>query len=313
MMFDYSKLFAIMEKNRITKTDLGRDIGMSSRTIAKLAKGESISMETVYSLCRYLHCQPGDIMEINIKPQGNSLLSVLLEEMEHKVRGGIYHQVQIEMAYNSNHMEGSTLTEEQTRNIYETNTIGLEDGVSNVDDIIETVNHFRAFDYIIENALAPLNESSIKELHKIIKSNTSQSRLDWFCVGDYKLRPNKVGDMETAEPENVSIEMNKLLQDYHKKRNHTLEELLDFHFRFESIHPFQDGNGRVGRLILFKECLKNDIIPFIIKDDIRLYYYRGLKQWKNDKAYLLDTCLSCQDYFKDILKYFRIHVSESEK
>lgn len=305
-MFDYSKLFSIMKERNITKVDLGSDIGLSSRTIAKLSKGESVSMETIYSICRYLHCQPGDIMEIKIVPQKGTVLSVLFDEMEHKIKGGLYHQVQVEMAYNSNHMEGSTLTEEQTRNIYETNTIGLDEGISKVDDIIETVNHFKAFDYIIKNATELLNENNIKELHKILKSNTSQSRLDWFNVGDYKLKPNKVGDMETVDPKNVSMEMNKLLKEYNKNKKHTFEELLDFHHRFESIHPFQDGNGRVGRLILFKECLRNDIVPFIIKDDIRLYYYRGLKQWKNDRAYLLDTCLSCQDYFKNMLKYFRI-------
>lgn len=305
-MFDYSKLFSIMNEKKITKTEVCKDTGISSRTMAKLSKGESVSMDTIYSLCRYLHCQPGDIMEINIEPQRNAILSVLFDEMEHKIKGGLYHQVQIEMAYNSNHMEGSTLTEEQTRNIYETNTIGLDEGVSKVDDIIETVNHFRAFDYIIECATEPLTETIIKELHKILKTNTSQSRLEWFNIGDYKSRPNMVGDMETVSPEDVQYAMNELLKEYNKNKEHTLEELLDFHHCFESIHPFQDGNGRVGRLILFKECLLNNIIPFIIKDDIRLYYYRGLKQWKNDRAYLIDTCLSCQDYFKNTLKYFKI-------
>jgi Fic family protein len=207
---------------------------------------------------------------------------------------------------NSNHMEGSRLTHDQTRYIFETNTIGVENEVLNVDDVIETANHFRCMDMIIDNAGMTLTEKFIKDLHRILKTGTSDSRLEWFAVGDYKKRPNEVGGMETALPEEVAGKIRELLDDYNSMENKTLDDILDFHVKFERIHPFQDGNGRVGRLIMFKECLKYNIVPFIIEDNLKMFYYRGLKEWKNEKGYLTDTCLTAQDRYKAYLDYFRI-------
>lgn len=236
----------------------------------------------------------------------NSLLNILKEQKDIKLKGGIYHKTQIELTYNSNHIEGSTLTHEQTRYIFETNTIGVEKGVINVDDIVETANHFKCVDYIIDNAMKPLSKSMIKELHFILKNGTSDSRKQWFNVGDYKKLPNEVGGQETCLPENVNSEMKKLVTSYNNIEKKTFEQILDFHKVFESIHPFQDGNGRVGRLLMFKECLANNIVPFIIDEEHKLFYYRGLKEWNNEKRYLIDTCLSCQDKYKKWLDYFKI-------
>lgn len=238
-----------------------------------------------------------------------TLLEVLQEEMRVKRTGGIYHKIQIDLTYNSNHMEGSRLTHDQTRYIYETNTIGAADRSVNVDDIIETVNHFRCVDLVISNAKAALTERMIKELHAVLKTGTSDSRKDWFAVGDYKKRPNEVGGQETALPEEVAEEMWDLLREYDGKKTKTLADLIDFHVRFERIHPFQDGNGRVGRLILFKECLKYGIVPFIVEEDLKLLHYRGLKEWGHENGYLTDTLLTAQDRFKRYLDYFRIAYS----
>lgn len=238
----------------------------------------------------------------------NPLLNTLKEQKDARLDGGIYHKTQIELTYNSNHIEGSTLTHDQTRYIFETNTIGVENDSKalNVDDILETANHFKCVDYIIDNANKPLSEAMIKELHFIIKNGTSDSRKNWFNVGDYKKLPNEAGGMETCQPENVKGEICKLLDSYNHIERKTLEDILAFHKTFESIHPFQDGNGRVGRLIIFKECLANNIVPFIIDEEHKLFYYRGLKEWNNEKGYLIDTCLSCQDKYKAWLDYFRI-------
>ncbi len=235
-----------------------------------------------------------------------TLLNILKNEKQRKYSGGIYHKTQIELTYNSNHMEGSRLTHDQTRYIFETNTIGLENTVVNVDDVIETSNHFRCIDMIIEQGDASLTEKFIKELHNILKTGTSDARQDWFAVGDYKKRANEVAGRETTLPENVANQMKTLLQWYNGIANKTLEDILEFHVRFERIHPFQDGNGRVGRLIMFKECLKYNIVPFIISDDLKLYYYRGLAEWNYQKGYLLDTCLTAQDRYKVYLDYFKI-------
>lgn len=235
-----------------------------------------------------------------------TLADILQEEKKKKYSGGIYHKTQIELTYNSNHMEGSRLTHEQTRYIFETNTIGGENEVLNVDDVIETANHFRCIDMIIDLAKAPLTEKFIKELHLILKSGTSDSRKDWFAVGNYKKLPNEVGGMDTTLPEDVAGKMKALLAEYNSKNTQTLEDILDFHVKFERIHPFQDGNGRVGRLIMVKECLKYDIVPFIIEDNLKLFYYRGLKEWNREKGYLTDTCLTAQDKYKAYLDYFRI-------
>lgn len=235
-----------------------------------------------------------------------ALLDILKWEKASRQPGGIYHKIQIELTYNSNHIEGNRLTHDQTRYIYETNTIGVTEESLNVDDILETSNHFRCVDLVIEHAKLPLSEKFIKELHAILKAGTSDSRLDWFAVGSYKKMPNEVGGMETATPEKVGEQMRSLLAKYSGGQKKDLRDLLDFHVRFERIHPFQDGNGRVGRLILFKECLRYGIVPFIIEDDLKLFYYRGLKEWGHEDGYLTDTVLTAQDRFKKYLEYFRI-------
>lgn len=235
-----------------------------------------------------------------------TLLDVLRAEKAAKLHGGIYHRVQIDLTYNSNHIEGSRLTHDQTRFIFETDTIGMSDGAVKVDDVVETANHFKCIDMVIDSAAHVLSEAFIKQLHATLKSGTSNSRQDWFAVGDYKKLPNEVGGMDTAQPEEVASQMKKLLSEYNANKEKSFDDLLDFHYRFERIHPFQDGNGRVGRLVLFKECLRNNIVPFIIDEDTKLYYYRGLKEWERERGYLRDTCLAAQDKFKKYLDYFRI-------
>ena len=234
------------------------------------------------------------------------LLVVLRQEKEAKLKGSIYHKTQIDLTYNSNHIEGSRLTHDQTRYIFETNTIGIEGESIRVDDIIETTNHFRCIDLIIDRAEERLTESLIKELHLILKSGTSDSRKDWFTVGDYKRLPNEVGGNETTAPEDVHREMQALLKEYNGKKQKSFEDIIDLHQRFESIHPFQDGNGRVGRLVMFKECLANGYVPFIITEELKMFYYRGLREWSNLRGYLLDTCLAAQDNYKAMLDYFKI-------
>lgn len=238
------------------------------------------------------------------KPQ--TLLEILQHEKAAKYSGGIYHKTQIEMTYNSNHIEGCRLTHDQTRYIFETNTIGVTGEAVNVDDVIETANHFRCIDFIIEHAKSALTEKMIKKLHLMLKTGTSDARQDWFAVGAYKKMPNEVGGMATTMPEDVTAKMRTLLTAYNTKKVKTLNDILDFHVRFERIHPFQDGNGRVGRLIMFKECLKYGIVPFIIEDNLKMFYYRGLKEWRREKGYLTDTCLTAQDRYKAYLDYFRI-------
>lgn len=240
------------------------------------------------------------------KEQPMTLLDILQDEKANKYSGGIYHKTQIDLTYHSNHIEGSRLTHEQTRYIFETNTIGVENEVLNVDDVIETANHFRCIDMIIDHAKATLTEKFIKELHLILKNGTSDSRKDWFAVGAYKKLPNEVGGMDTTLPEEVADRIKELLTEYNRKEQKTFEDILDFHVKFERIHPFQDGNGRVGRLIMFKECLKYNIVPFIIEDNLKTFYYRGLKEWNHEKGYLKDTCLTAQDKYKTYLDYFRI-------
>lgn len=242
----------------------------------------------------------------NKKIKISSLLSILREQKEMKLKGGIYHRTQIELTYNSNHIEGSRLSKEQTRFIFETNTIGVSDAAVNVDDIIETTNHFRCVDYIIDRAMEPLTEDLIKQLHKMLKSGTTDATKSWFAVGEYKKLPNEVGGIETVEPTEVKASVRALLMDYRKKNAISFVDILDFHERFEAIHPFQDGNGRVGRLIMFKECLRHGHVPFIITDELKMYYYRGLHEWKRTPGFLTDTCLTAQDMYKNILDYFKI-------
>ena len=290
-------------------------------SVAEAAKKWGISERSVRGYCAdgriegaFLTGKTWNIPESAEKPDRankrsdtpKTLLDMLKAEKAAKLHGGIYHKVQIDLTYNSNHMEGSRLTHDQTRYIFETNTIGVSEGTVKVDDVVETANHFKCVDMIIDAANYAPSEAFIKQLHAVLKSGTSDSRIDWFSVGDYKKIPNEVGGMDTTAPEDVASEMKKLLADYNAIPTKTLDDLLDFHYRFERIHPFQDGNGRVGRLLLFKECLRNNIVPFIIEDDIKMFYYRGLKEWKNERGYLRDTCLSAQDKFKKYLDYFRI-------
>lgn len=238
--------------------------------------------------------------------QSGTLLQILREQKRSSLHGGIYHKLQVELTYNSNHIEGSRLTHDQTRYIFETNTIGIENEAVNVDDIIETVNHFRCIDYVIENADKPLSEVFIKELHKMLKTGTADSRKEWFAVGKYKKFANEVGGELTAAPDEVPARMKKLISQYSDLKAVTLEDIIDFHYWFESIHPFQDGNGRVGRLIMLKECLRYNIVPFIISDDLKMFYYRGLKNWEHERGWLRDTILTAQDRFKAYLDYFQI-------
>lgn len=234
------------------------------------------------------------------------LLQVLREQQKMRVKGGIYHRTQVDLTYNSNHMEGSRLTHDQTRYIFDTNTIGVEGDIISVDDIIETTNHFRCIDVIIDRATETLTESFIKELHLLLKSGTSVSRKDWFAVGEYKRLPNEVGGNETTAPEHVGKEIKRLLKEYNSIKKKSLEDILDFHQRFEGIHPFQDGNGRVGRLLIFKECLANGHVPFIITEELKMFYYRGLRECDNVREFLLNTCLTAQDHYKTLLDYFKI-------
>jgi len=290
-------------------------------SVAQIAKKWGVSERTVRNYCAegkipeaFLTGKTWNIPEDAQRPdrinkksdEPKTLPDVLRTEKASGTKGGIYHKVQIELTYNSNHMEGSRLTHDQTRYIYETNTIGVEAGTVNVDDIVETANHFRCIDMVIDSAGQMLSEPFIKTLHRTLKNGTSDSRKDWFAVGEYKKIPNEVGGRDTTAPEEVPTEMKQLLASYNRKPDKTLEDLIAFHVAFESIHPFQNGNGRVGRLILFKECLKNDIVPFIIDEDLKLFYYRGLHEWNTERGYLIDICLSAQDKFKKYLDYFRI-------
>ncbi len=239
-------------------------------------------------------------------PPPRTLLEVLKAEKASKIKGGIYHKIQVELTYNSNNIEGSKLTHDQTRYIFETNTIGITDSAVNIDDIVETANHFKCIDTVIDNAAKPLSETFIKQLHLTLKNGTSDSRKDWFVVGDYKKYPNEVGGKITVLPEKVPESIKLLISEYNKIKDKTFNDIIRFHYEFECIHPFQDGNGRIGRLILFKECLKNNIVPFIIDENLKMFYYRGLNEWKSEKGYLIDTCLTAQDKFKKYLEYFRI-------
>lgn len=290
-------------------------------SVMEMAKRWNIAERTVRNYCSqgripgaFLTGKTWNIPETAVRPKRINqqkhnpvtLLETLKQEKSGKVSGGIYHKIQIELTYNSNHMEGSRLTHDQTRYIYETNTIGTDNSILNVDDIVETANHFRCIDMVIENAAHVLSEKFIKELHTALKNGTSDSRRDWFVVGGYKKLPNEVGGLATTAPERVQHEMQKLIKSYNSIKTKSLDEIIDFHVKFERIHAFQDGNGRVGRLILLKECLKNDVVPFIIDECLKMFYYRGLSEWDREPGYLKDTCMAAQDKFKAYLDYFRI-------
>ena len=280
--------------------------GLSERSVRNYCANGRIAGAKLIGKIWYIPEDAKKPERANKRKNSSALLNVLREQKSGKMTGGIYHKIQIELTYNSNHMEGSRLTHDQTRYIFETNTIGFENEAVNVDDIIETANHFRCIDMIIDSATGTLTEKLIKELHFVLKTGTSDSRKDWFAVGEYKKLPNEVGGSDTTLPENVADEMKNLLISYNAMPAKTFEDIVAFHVAFERIHPFQDGNGRVGRLILFKECLKHNIVPFIIEDNLKMFYYRGLKEWNREKGFLIDTCLAAQDRFKAYLDYFRI-------
>lgn len=301
-MVRYDNLVKILKYNGLKKSDLTKLLGISSRTVAKISRGEKIADNVLRKIAERFGYNVEDLYQIVCD---NHLLQALKEELKGKISGGVYHETQVRLTYNSNRIEGSRLSEEQTRLIFETNTTCANESVK-IDDIIETSNHFRAIDYVIENAEKQLTEEFIKEVHRILKTATSDSYIAWFRVGEYKEKPNTVGGQPTVAPSQVHFEMQKLLKWYAEIPSVTFENIVEFHYRFEKIHPFQDGNGRVGRLIAFKECLRRNIVPFIIEDRKKTYYYRGLREWDNERMFLIETCLDGQDTYKALLNYFEI-------
>ncbi|MBO4220205.1 MAG: Fic family protein [Clostridia bacterium] len=301
-MISYKGLEAKMKEHGITRSDLTKELGISSRTIAKIGRGEKLSRIVMEKLCGYFSCTAAELYR---EVSDNPILQTLREEKDARVSGGLYHELQVRMTYNSNHIEGSRLTEDQTRMIFETNTLDAGSGIP-VDDVLETVHHFRAIDYVIGCADETLNEEIVKKLHFILKHDTKDSMLGWFAVGDYKKRPNVVGGRETTQPAEVPARMKTLLAGYNAKSVIAIDDIIAFHAAFEKIHPFQDGNGRVGRLIALKECLRFRIVPFLIEDSKKTFYYRGLSEWDNEKGWLTDTCLDGQDTFRRLLSMFSV-------
>lgn len=299
-MISYSGLLNKLKEKGLSKTSLAAQAGVSSRTVAKIGRGEKIADRVLDRIASFLGCAADELFSV---VSDNVLLQTLRDEKSIRMPGGIYHELQVRMTYNSNHIEGSKLSEDQTRLIFETNTIDIGDGIP-VDDIIETVNHFRCIDYVIDVAEEPLTEEIVKELHRILKQSTKDSTLSWFAVGDYKKRANVVGGRETARPKDVPARMKELLSEYEKLEAVTVNDIIRFHYDLECIHPFQDGNGRVGRMIALKECLRFGIVPFIIEDSKKGFYYRGLAEWENEKGWLTDTCLDGQDTFRRLMSMF---------
>ena len=299
-MISYKGLERKLNERGITRSDLTKLLGISSRTIAKIGRGEKLSRIVTEKLCGYFSCTAAELCR---EISDNPILQRLRDEKDAKISGGLYRELQVRMTYNSNHIEGSRLTEDQTRLIFETNTIDAADGLP-VDDILETVHHFRAIDYVIDRADDVLTEEIIKRLHFILKHDTKDSALDWFATGDYKKRPNVVGGRATTRPKDVPARMKVLLDGYNAKSGISIEDIIAFHAAFEQIHPFQDGNGRVGRLIVLKECLRFGIVPFLIEDSKKAFYYRGLSNWNDEKGRLTDTCLDGQDTFRRLLALF---------
>lgn len=296
-MISYEPLNKRLKAAGMTKTALSAALGISSRTIAKISKGEKLSKKTLEKIAARLGCGADELCR---EISDNAILQILRDEKDAGISGGLYHELQVRMTYNSNHIEGSRLTEAQTRMIFETETIPAGDGVP-VDDILETVHHFRAIDYVIDTAEAPLTEKLVKRLHYILKHDTKDAQLPWFAVGDYKKRANLVGGRETTKPEDVSERMKALLEIYNGRKIVTLQDVIELHSDFEHIHPFQDGNGRVGRLIALKECLRHNIVPFLIEDAKKHFYYQGLNEWPKEKERLTETCLDGQDTFIRLL------------
>ena len=298
MIIDQAKLKDLLKKKGLTKSALCAEIGISSRTVAKIGKGEDINGKVVKRIAEYLSA---DCSEIT---QSNEILDTLRKEMRLKLSGGLYHETQIKLTYNSNHIEGSKLTEEQTRYIFETKTIGVLSSDVQIDDIIETNNHFRCIDYVIEHAMEDMSEDFILILQRLLKEGTEHAKI--YGSGKYKTLPNTVGGIETSKPTEVAREMKDLITWYNSLKKVTFEDIVEFHYRFETIHPFQDGNGRIGRLIAFKQCLEQNLIPFYIDDANKWLYYRGLREWTSDRNYLIETCRFGQDQYKSLLKYFGV-------
>lgn len=299
-MVSYDGLLRKLDEQGLSRTLLAAELGISSRTIAKIARGEKIADHVLRKMAKFLGCDVEDLCQ---HVSDNALLQTLRDEKKARMPGGLYHELQVRMTYNSNHMEGSALSEDQTRMIFETSTINAGDGVP-VDDIIEAVNHFRCTDYVIDIAEERLSEDIIKDLHRILKQGTQDSALEWFATGDYKRRANTVGGLETAKPKDVPARMEALLAEYSAHHKLTIEDIVSFHYEFERIHPFQDGNGRVGRLIVLKECLRFGIVPCIIEDSKKAFYYRGLSRWESERGWLMDTFLDGQDTFKRMMALF---------
>jgi Fic family protein len=302
-MYSYKPLETRLHAIGLNKSDLSTNLGISSRTIAKISKGEKIATNVLKKISNFLGCKIEDLFTEILD---NHILQILRDEKNAKTKGGLYHETQVRMTYNSNHIEGSKLSEDDTRLIFETRTILPVGEAVPVDDVIETSNHFRCIDYAIDKALEPLNEDIIKHFHFLLKQGTKDTMIDYFAVGDYKKRANVVGGRETCKPKDVPAAMKNLIDEYSSKKNINIEDIVEFHAEFEYIHPFQDGNGRVGRLIAFKECLRWNIIPFIIEDSKKAFYYRGLTNWRQEKGWLIDTCLDGQDTFKEILRMLDI-------
>ena len=301
-MISYDFLEKTLKDKGIGKTELSTKLGLSTRTIAKIGKGEKLSDRSLKKIADYLDADPKLLMK---EVSDNKILRLLREEKEMKLPGGLYHELQVRMTYNSNHIEGSRLSEAQTRMIFETNTLDVGDSMP-VDDVLETIHHFRAIDYVIDIAEQELTEDIIKHLHYILKHDTKDSTLDWFAVGDYKKRANVVGGHETSKPSEVQKHMAVLLEDYNGREKAGVEDIIALHAGFEYIHPFQDGNGRVGRLVAVKECLRHNVVPFIIEDAKKNYYYRGLAEWDKEKGWLTDTCLDGQDTFIRLMDMLEI-------
>lgn len=301
------KIKKYREEKKMTQVEVAEVLGVKPATISKYEAGTlEPNIESLKKIAELFGVSVDELLkEDEFDVSKINVLEVLREQKEMKLKGNLYHNTQIIFAYNTNHIEGSKLTEDQTRYIYETNTLLTEkESITNLDDIIETANHFKLVDYMLDVADKELTEEMIKEFHKILKEGTSDSRKDWFNVGEYKKLVNEAGNMKTTLPKNVQKDMVKLMQWYNSLGKITIEDIIEFHYKFECIHPFQDGNGRVGRIIMFKECLKNNIIPFIILDKEKLFYYRGLKEYKNEKGFLIDTCLNAQDQYIRLIEYF---------
>jgi len=301
-VYCYDGLEKVLKEKGLGKTNLSKALGLSSKTVAKIAKGEKLSKKTILSIADYLDSSADSLVR---EVSTNKILQTLRNEKTVGLSGGLYHELQVRMAYNSNHIEGSRLTENQTRMIFETNTVYSGDVIL-VDDILETQHHFRALDFVIDTAEEELSEDIIKKLHYILKHETKDSTLSWFATGDYKKRPNMVGGRETTKPADVHKQMKTLLEEYNSIEDVGIDDIVAFHAEFELIHPFQDGNGRVGRLIALKECLRHDVMPFLIEDSKKAFYYRGLSEWRKERLWLIDTCKDGQDTFVRLLSKLQL-------